>query len=84
MRDFLIKKIEKNAACQSTAEDSGRISPLVSSVAISYLIFVQKVPLTPEEYEMLFSSLTLHADQKEGTCSEFDRLLKHFPSEHWQ
>ncbi|PFX29705.1 E3 ubiquitin-protein ligase RNF213 [Stylophora pistillata] len=84
LRDFLIEKIEKNAACKSTTEDTKRISPLVSSTAISYLIFEQKVPLNPEEYEKLFSSLSLHAELKERTCSEFDRLLKHFPSEHYQ
>ena len=80
----MIKKIEKNATRKSVAEDAGKISTLVSSVAIAYLISVQKVPLKPEEYEKLFSSLTLHADQNEGTCSEYYRLLKHFPSEHWQ
>lgn len=80
----MIKKIEKNAACKSTTEDAGRISPLASSVAISYLISIQEVHLDPEEYEKLFSSLNLHADQKEGTCLAFDKLLKHFPSEHWQ
>ena len=77
----MIKKIEKNAACKSSTKDAGRISPLVSSVAISYLISVQRVPLDPEEYEKLLSSLILHGDQKEGTCS-YDELLKHFPCEH--
>ena len=81
----MIEKIEKNAVPQSAAEEKrSRISPLVSSVAIAYTIFTQKVHLAPDEYAKLFFSLALHADQKEETCSAFDRLVKHFPSENLQ
>ena len=85
MRDFLKEKIEKNSLPQSDEEDKkNTILPLVSSVAIAHTIHVHKVDLDPQEYEKLFSSLVLRPDQEDHTCTSFERLLKHFPSEQWQ
>lgn len=82
MRDFFKEKIEKNSLPQSDEEDK-KILPLVSSVAIAHTIHVHKVNFDPQEYAKLFSSLVLHPDQ-EHTCTTFERLLKHFPSEQWR
>ena len=85
MRDFFKEKIEKNSLPQSDEEDEkNNILPLVSSVAIAFTIYVHKVPLDPQEYAKLFSSLVLRRDQEDHTCISFERLLKHFPCEQWQ
>ena len=68
-----------------TDEDRHKtILPLVSSVAIAHTIVAHKVHLDPDDYARLFFSLILHADPNEQTCTEFERLLKSVPSDHWQ
>lgn len=85
MGDFFKEKIEKNYLCQSDEEvEKNNILPLVSSVAIAYVIHVHEVRLRPQEYGKLFSSLILRPDQEGHTCTTFEGLLKHFPSEQWQ
>jgi len=85
LRDFFKDKIEKNSLPQSDEEDKkNNILPLVSSVAIAYTIYVHKVHLDPQEYAKLFFSLVLRPDEKDHTCTSFERLLKNFPSEQWQ
>lgn len=95
MRDFLKAKIEKNAVPQSDEDQKKKIFSLVSSVAIAHTIVVHKVHLDPDDYARLFFSLILHSDPKEAdvilhsdpkeqTCTAFERLLKHFPSDQWQ
>ena len=85
MRNFFKEKIEKNSLPQSDEEDKkNTILPLVSSVAIAHTIQVHKVHLDPQEYAKLFFSLVLRLDQEDHTCTSFERLLKHFPSEELQ
>lgn len=83
LKDFFKARIEKNALPQTEA-DENRILPLVSSVAIAYAIKEHKVYLETDHFAKLFFSLILRSDSKEQTCTSFDRLLNHFPSEQWQ
>ncbi|XP_078381354.1 E3 ubiquitin-protein ligase rnf213-alpha-like isoform X3 [Oculina patagonica] len=83
LKDFFKTRIEKNALPQ-TEDEKNIILPLVSSVAIAYIIYTHKVYLEPDHFAKLFFSLILKSDPKEQTCTSFERLLKHFPSEQWQ
>ena len=85
LKDYLKPKLEHIASLRAaTEDDEQKLLCLVSSVAICYLLTSHKVQLNCEDYHDLFMSLSLWPDPERETCSAFDRLLKHFPGEHWR
>ena len=84
LKDFFRARIEKNSLRQTRAADNdNEILPLVSSVAIAYIISTFRVCLEPEHYAKLFSSLILKSEPEEQTCTSFQRILDQFPCEQW-
>ena len=84
---MLLPKIEQNALPLSNGKEfTERINRIVSSIAIAHVLVSHKVRLDPDKYEQLLSSLVLWPDPdvKEKTCSSFNTLFSHFPSEQWR
>ena len=82
---MLQPKIEQNALPLSNGTDNTkRMLRLVSSVAIAHVLVSHKVRFDRDKFAKLLSSLVLWRDAKEKTCSSFNSLLSHFPSEQWR
>ena len=84
MKEFFKTRIETNDVPQSDSDDKKTFHPLVSSVAIAYIIYTHKVYLDPQQYGKLFASLILHPDPGGKRCTGFERILKEFPIDQLQ
>ena len=86
MKDFFKSKIDQNAAPQSDIEGNRKIPPLVSSVAIAYVLSLRAVDLDREDFAKLFLSFILEGEPTDKTCNSYQELLRYFPAadSEWQ